>query len=316
MNTKIAVFLASLLGAGIVIAETDYIALKVIEDIQLGKATKNAIDTLRVDGGATLAGDITMSSNEGNLGAKNEFQGLIKMDLRALTVMADGTDVSTGTLELLDDTPTGEWLVTTNAVTATNDLTMYRQGTNSLITTFSTGALGGDGITNNFSSDDFTVLESIGFWVRSDKAIGVSNLYTVVIDATANTTNFINEAIAKNEWEWIEVDITGLTGTTGDTVTQLELRMATAMVSKLPVVLHLDYMYAWDLGSEEALGQNIITDGVLSVVTIPTAAGTANTLTQLAETTDYIIHYQSGNDAIVAVSDQSAASGIALINYQ
>jgi hypothetical protein len=59
MLNKITVFLISSLIAGIAVAESDYIALKVIDDIQKGKATKNAITTLRVTGNATVGGTVT-----------------------------------------------------------------------------------------------------------------------------------------------------------------------------------------------------------------------------------------------------------------
>jgi hypothetical protein len=45
------------------------------------------------------------------------------------------------------------------------------------------------------------------------------------------------------------------------------------------------------------------------------AAGTANTPTALVEGTDYLVHYESGNDFLVWVTDQSAASTVALIAY-
>jgi hypothetical protein len=51
-------------------------------------------------------------------------------------------------------------------------------------------------------------------------------------------------------------------------------------------------------------------------MTVATAAGSANTMSSLTEYTDYFVHYQSGNDAIVTISDQSANSGLGLIAYQ
>ena len=69
------------------------------------------------------------------------------------------------------------------------------------------------------------------------------------------------------------------------------------------------------MADEEALGVAVLQDGVLSVVSVATAAGSANTTSDLAEGTAYFTHYETGNDFIVWVTDQSAASAFALIAY-
>ena len=57
-------------------------------------------------------------------------------------------------------------------------------------------------------------------------------------------------------------------------------------------------------------------DGVLSLAITDATSG-ASTNAVLAEYTDYFVHYQSGVDAIVIISDQSDAdkTGLALIAY-
>ena len=73
-------------------------------------------------------------------------------------------------------------------------------------------------------------------------------------------------------------------------------------------MLYFDTGYAWDAADEEALGYAILQDGVLGVVNTESGAS-------LAEYTNYFVHYQSGNDAIVYIDDQSTADIAVLLAY-
>jgi len=72
--------------------------------------------------------------------------------------------------------------------------------------------------------------------------------------------------------------------------------------------MYLDTAYVWDSADEEALGVAIVQDGILGVVNTETGA-------PLVEGTDYIVHYESGSDFIVYITDQSTADIIALVAY-
>jgi hypothetical protein len=99
-------------------------------------------------------------------------------------------------------------------------------------------------------------------------------------------------------------------------VTEVAIGLTSQGVTNLGAfTLYLDGMYKWDTDDEEALGAAIQQDGVLSIMSIATAAGSANTPTVLAEHTDYFTHYEDGNDFVVWITDQSARSNVALIAY-
>ena len=79
--------------------------------------------------------------------------------------------------------------------------------------------------------------------------------------------------------------------------------------------IYVDGGFAWDSVDEEALGAAIQTDGVLSVMSVLTAGASDNTQLLRVDQTDYFVHYESGNDFIVWVTDQSATASMALIAY-
>jgi len=70
----------------------------------------------------------------------------------------------------------------------------------------------------------------------------------------------------------------------------------------------VDIGYVWDSADEEALGVAIQQDGILGVINTETGA-------QLVELTDYLVHYESGSDFIVYITDQSSANIAVLAAY-
>ena len=272
---------------------------------------------------ATLSGndDLLLSSDStgGNALARNQFIGLPRIKMVALPL---GTNGTVETVSYIDATPTGEWIEvdagTNIAITA--DTTYYRDLTNSLKIAFGTTAVENDGVDGTIIQDDLSANESIGFWIYSSAALASGDL-----DLTLDDTDGIDQvypipAIPANIWKWVEINIaacdTNCNTTNG---IQVSLTAQGALVygvaTGVGVNVYLDAMYKWDASDENALGSAIVQDGVISLMSIATAASSVNTPSVLTEYTDYFVHYETGNDFIVTISDQSANSGVALVAY-
>lgn len=266
---------------------------------------------------ASVVGDTTVAddSTGGNAGAKSEISGLLKLKVVSLGTMANGTSETTS---YTDDSPEGEWAPVDASVTESADTTNYRGGTTSYKATVLSTAAAADGITRTITEDNLEADESIGFWFMTDTALTAGWLTLVLTDSTGAVTYNL-PAVAEaniNKWIWTEIDISALAGGTGDAVTAVSILLSTAGAAGLGAFnFWIDDMFKWDGAEEESLGYDIPMDGVLSV--FGTATATANTGTHtstvLTEGTDYFVHYQSGSDAVIAITDQSAQSGLALI---
>lgn len=265
--------------------------------------------------------DVTVYAHKtGNAGAKNEIQGLPKVKLVSLGTLSDGSDATGETRVILDDSPLGEWTEVDagTAVLLTADTSYYKVGANSLKIALTASAVAGDGaIGTAGANDDWTDNEFIGFWIYSTENLAVTDFYFQVVDATANTNYDLPAAIKKNVWTWAQIDISGLAATIGDVVTDVNfLLSATGATNLAAVNVYLDFMAKWDADDDYDLGENMITDGILSMLTSITATGNPNTMTTTVEYTNFFLSTRSGDDYIVLITDESANSGIALIAYQ
>jgi len=264
-----------------------------------------------------LTGDPTLASDAtgGNAGARSEFQGLLKVDLVPFGTMTNGT---TETTSYIDDTPTGEWAPVDADVVESASATIYRIGTTSYKAAFAATAATGDGASNTITSDNLEADESIGFWIYSDTNLTAAWLTLVLTDnGGARTFNF--PAVSPNVWTWVEIDITSLAAGTGDQITAVAVLLSAAGATGLGAFnIYLDGMWKWDAADELALGQNLITGGVLRVLTwVKADAGTqAHDMAALAENTDWFPNYQASTDVIVQITDQSTKAGMALVAYQ
>lgn len=279
----------------------------------------------RFDGALTLGGAITQSadltvssdSTGGNAGARNEIQGLFKLDLVALGTMTNGT---TETTSYMDDSPTGEYApIDPNHVTEAEGSTdtIYRVGSSSYKATFATTASADDGFKRTITGDDLEANESIGFWIYPTVDIDPNELQILLTDDGGARNFDISTSLTASQWTWVEVDISSLTGGTGDVVSEFGITLTSAGATALGAFsVYVDGVWKWDADDEEALGLNIVQDGVLSVINIATAAGSANTAAAEVDGTDFFVHYESGNDFLVTVSDQSGNSGLALVAHQ
>lgn len=274
--------------------------------------------TLEVDGATRLDSDLTVSADStgGNAGARNTIIGKPQLKLVSLGTMTNG---STETTSYMDDTPDGEWasIDANDPVTVTASSSVYRVGTKSLQVAFGAAAAAGDGAQVDIVNDDLSSNESVGFWIRSSEALSAGDLVLFVDDTDTDTNINIPAVASADVWTWVEVNVSALDGTSGNVVDKIGVALSSAgATAHGAFTVQIDYMWKWDATDEEALGVDLVQDGVLSVATIATAAGSANTPADLVEGTGYVVHYESGNDFLVTVTDQSAASGIALVAYQ
>ena len=276
-------------------------------------------ETLTVTGAVSTSNDVTVGpeATGGNAGARNKIVGLPGLKLKSMGTMVNGT---TETIAYIDGTPTGEWAEvdagTNVAITA--DTTYHRDVTNSVKIAFGATAVENDGVDGTITQDNLTGNESIGFWLMTDKATASGDLDLTVDDTDGTDQAYVLPATAAGVWEWVELDVSGCDANC-DTADGIQVLLTAQGAAAFGVAtgetlnVYLDAMYKWDADNEEALGSAIVQDGVLSVAKVVVAQDQVNTPVDLAEYTDYFVHYESGVDFIVTVSDQSAAAGIALI---
>ena len=244
----------------------------------------------------------------------------VKGEDYTLVTLGTMTNGSTETTAYIDETPAGEWGAyggTTDPVdtTATDQ---YKVGAASLKAVWQEAAVAGHGIKRTITSDDLEGNESIGFWIRHNWAGGIvaGDLYLGLLDDAPAQRTFSIPAVAVDTWTWVEVDISSLAAGTGDAITEVQVVLSSQGATNLGAFsMWLDGMYKWDADDEEALGVDIAEDGVKTVFTLLTANTGAHTQVLLAEYTDYFVNYQSGNDVLVTITDQSTKSGMALVEY-
>ena len=266
-------------------------------------------------GAATFNNDVTVAgpTDGGDAGARNTMTALFNIAVKSLGTMTNG---STETIALTDDTPAGECAGINQ--TAANDAVVYRVGSNSLKVTFAATPSAADGVDCTLSgADDFGSNESIGFWFMTDTALSSGDVYAELDDDGGTDVTFDLPAVATtDQWTWIELDIS--TCATCDVVDAIKFMVDAGGATTLAAGgnIWFDFVHKWDADDEEALGVNLVQDGVLGVVGITTAQDQANTPADLAENTDFFVHYESGNDFLVTLTDQSAVSGIAFVAKQ
>ena len=272
----------------------------------------------------TVAEDVFASSDAtgGNALAKNEFIGLPRIKNVPLSTMADGT-TNTVIVDIGDsETPATDWTAVDADTVMSNDGIYYRQGTASLKMAIAGTATEDDGCTNTLGTgdQDWSDDEAFGFWMYSDAAMAGGILQLVVSDSVAVDVKFAVPAYATPDvWQWMEIDITTAT-TNVDVLEDVSITLTATGEAQAGVAawnVYFDFFVKWDVAEEETLGVAIPYDGVLTVTTIDVTSGGA-AMANLAEYTDYFVHYQSGNDAIVIITDQNDTDvlGLALVAYQ
>jgi len=280
--------------------------LEVDGELELDGAL-DADSTADFAGTVAFNADITVVSDAtgGNLGAKTELIGLPRIKLLGL---GGGTNPGSQTIALFDDTPDGEFAPVTGTVVESLSTTVVKYGTNSYKMAWDASAVATDGVIDaalgaNAAWDD---MESFGVLVQSDTAWASGDLTLVLTDDGGARTYDIPAITETGKWVWLEVDIS-----VGDlsSISDVAILMSAAGEAALGAFnMYIDIAYVWDSADEETLSLALQQDGVLGIV--DPADGT-----NLVELTDYIVHYESGSDFIVWISDQSAAFPMALLAY-
>jgi len=263
-----------------------------------------------------LSGDLTVapSATGGDNFNKNQISGLFKLTLVSL---AAGTNGTTETTLYTDDTPAGEWTALDADVVVSNSTTHVRVGSNALKLAFAATAIAGDGVESDITNDNLESNESIGFWIYSDTALTAGWLTLVIDDTDAAPDLALNvPAVTAGAWQWVEIDISALAAGNGDVVDKIAFKLSTAGATGLAVFnVWIDTMYKWDATDEDILGDSVMYDGVLSVLSLDTANTGTHTFGNVSEHTDYFVNYQSGNEVLVWITDQSAKSLICMYAY-
>jgi len=286
--------------------------LEVDGELELDGAL-DADSTSNFEGAATfqstvaLGADVTLAadSSGGNLGAKTEYIGLPRIKFIG---MGGGTDPGAQTIELVDDTPNGEYAAVDASAVLSLSTTVVKYGTNSLKIAWNADAVATDGFLDAGlgAAGAWDDMESVGMLVQSDTAWASGDLTLVLTDDGGARTFSIPALTATDTWVWLEVNIA-----TGDlsAISDVAILMSAQGEGALAAFnMYLDIMYCWDSTDEDALGYAIQQDGVLGVVDNVDA-------TNLAELTNYIIHYESGVDFLVWITNESASLIEALVAY-
>ena len=225
-----------------------------------------------------------------------------------------GTNGTTETTAYVDDSPTGEFAPIDADVTEAEGSVdgVYKYGASSYDATFLATAANDDGFKATFAADDLEANESIGLLLYPTATIASGDLQILLTD-DGGARNYDIGGLTADMWNWVEVDISALAGGTGDVVTEFGVTLTAQGAAALEEFsVYMDIAYKWDSTDEEALGVAIQQDGVISVLVAPTAGGAHSVA---AELTDYFVHYESGNDFLVWITDQSANTNVSLVAY-
>lgn len=268
----------------------------------------------------TISGDVTQTADStgGNLGAASTYTGIVNSSLIPFAAMTNGA-ASVKTKALMDDTPAGEWSAIgggTADPTPANDATFARIGTNGLKLPFLDAAVAGDGAKfTAFSGENWEAQESVGMWVRSNIALAAGDVVLKTVDSTGDVSFDMPAVATVNKWTWVEFDISGLTGGTGDAVTNVKIALSTAGAAKGAFNLWIDGAYKWDATEELALGVDLVDSpgAVRSVLAIVKANTGTHDMAAIVENTDFFVHSESGNDFLVTITDQSTKAAFALV---
>jgi len=263
-------------------------------------------------------GDVTLSppANGGNLGAANTLSAVIKAKLVPFATIANGT---TETIEYFESATATSAVTVGVAPTDTDDTTIARIGSSSVKLAWSASSVAGDGVSDTITSDSLEDNRVIGFWFRSSEVLAAGDLTLVLTDNGGARTFNLPAVTSPNVWQWIEINITALTGGTGDAITAVKILLSTAGAAAHGAFdTWIDGMYKWISTAELSCGVDLIDEdgAVASFLTITKANTGTHDMTARVEGTDFIVVHRSGNDKIVPITDMSATSGFALLFYK
>lgn len=213
----------------------------------------------------------------------------------------------TSTINLLDDTPTGEWGDTATYITTSGDTIMYKTGSQSLKIVAGNTIAAGNLVQRTLVNVDWSLNESVGFWFRTTLDSDTGDWTVRLINGTTASDLSLPPPTTVLTWEWVELDISGLAVASRDNISKIQIRCGSGGAGK-NIIMWFDYMWKWDASAETDLGVDVQISGHGG------AASLTNSLwsTQV-EGTNYITSYVTGNDFIVSIGDLSAYSGFILV---
>lgn len=295
-----------------------YFRVYMTDGLRLDTGDKDAI--IKADNVSTSDKTFQFPNSTGTLLVYSEptLTGPVEKTITIPAVYLQGTGALTnGTtntkVTYIDDSPDGEWTGIDGDVVTSTSSTYYKEGTKSLKVVVAEGASAGDTILNPLGGgdEDWQDRESIGVWVYTDTALSGGDFDFRIYDATANT-DLDFPAISADIWTWCEIDISGVAAGNKDVITDIAFIYT---VDKGAMNIYFDFLAKWDVADETDLTQNILTDGILSVIANPVAAATAMAWVNQTEYTDFFINYAS-TDNLVVITDESLNCFIMQYAYQ
>jgi hypothetical protein len=246
----------------------------------------------------------------GNGDLQHQIVGIPKIAGFSVGVGNDGSE--TTNVDFGDsETPATDWTAVDGDVTVANETTFFRKGTASLeIAVAASSVEENDGAVNALGTGDqnWSADESFGLWMYCTATTTAGDWKLSINDNATYSDVNIPALGTANTWTWLEVDISGVADADKDVVTDLALRLSAAgATAMLGQTCYFDYLWKWDLEEELALSADIYEDGILSMFSVITA-GAAITPILEVEGTDFFVHYETGNDFIVPITDLSADS--------
>jgi len=252
----------------------------------------------------------------GNQALHTSITGQPNQSILPITALTNGA----ATTHLWLDADETGWSAINARTVVSSDEDIYRiddTGDSSCLIAFAANAVADDGaIATDAGNQDLQNNESFGFWIYATGNIRAGDFVLELVDATGNSE--INIPAVKNRiWTWVELDISGIAAGLRDAVSDINIKITTAGATAWGAInVYLDGMYTWDAASESALGVDLVDNGVLGVIGVLTAAGSNNTFVTRTEYTHYFTHYESGNDFIVDISNNSTYTAIAFLAFK
>jgi len=257
---------------------------------------------LVITGNLTATGDLTVSPPTDNGKTFNQITGLFKIGIATTAgISVDGTG---DTVLLMDDSPIGECKPIQDG-DETAESTIVRVGSGSYKYAWDATVVDNDGLDCDITPHTNTGADSLGFWLYSTVTFASGDLDASLDDGTAIEANAVVPAYSTaNVWQWMEVDFdSDCNSNCGDADGVFIQATSQDPTNFNGATMYIDEGAVWLSEAEEPIGA-IIADGVLGVWAVINADANVHATVVLVEWTDYLIHTQSGADAIVIITNQ------------
>ena len=277
-------------------------------DISLTEAGSNVV-RMQMDGD----GDIVFppeKADGGNATLNYKINGIPKIAGFSAGVGNDGSE--TTNVDFGDsETPNTDWTQTANITTA-DDTTTWRVGSASLEMVVGATPSAGNGADNALGTgdQDWSADESFGLWVYCTIAFSSGDWVLGITDnASEDVTTTFPAYSTANTWQWMELEIGSITDADKNIITDIAIDLSSAGATTFAAgaTCNFDGMWKWDAAEEMALGQDIYEGGILSMFSVITAGASITPILEV-EDTDFFVHYETGNDFIVPITDLNADS--------